>query len=146
MTKALVNSPSTALTKCQLTFIERDAIDLDKARKQHDAYVAALRSFDVDVEVLEVNTACPDGVFVEDVAVIFDELAVITTMGSPSRRGEVAPMRQAIASLREVVDLKLPATLEGGDVLRIGRRLYVGETSRTNARGIQALTDVAKPL
>jgi dimethylargininase len=146
MTKALVNIPSPALAQCELTFIERNAIDLERARTQHDAYVSALRSFNVDVETLEVNTGCPDGVFVEDVAVIFDELAVITTMGSPSRRGELAAMRRAIARHREVVDLALPATLEGGDVLRIGRTLYVGDTSRTNPAGIEALAEVAKSL
>jgi dimethylargininase len=146
MTRALVNIPSPALTQCELTFIERNAIDLERARTQHDAYVSALRSFDVDVEVLEVNTGCPDGVFVEDVAVIFDELAVITTMGRPSRRRELAEMRQAIARHREVVDLVLPATVEGGDVLRIGRTLYVGDTSRTNPAGIKALAEVAKSL
>ena len=108
--------------------------------------MAALGSLGVDVEVLQVNAGCPDGVFVEDVAVIFDELAVITTMGSPKRRSELPEMRQTIARWREVVDLSLPATLEGGDVLRVGRTLYVGESSRTNPAGVKALEDVAKRL
>lgn len=142
---ALVNRPSSALAAAELTFLARDPIDIDKAGRQHDAYVATLRAAGLAVEVLDVNRDCPDGVFVEDVVVILDEVALMTTMGTPSRRAEVAGMRAAVARYREVVDLQLPATLEGGDVLRVGRRLFVGLSTRTNEAGVEALRAVAGP-
>ena len=144
--KALVNRPSAALAGCELTFLEREAIDIGRAQRQHEAYTEALRALGVDVHVLQVNERGPDGVFVEDVAVILDEVAVITTMGTPSRRGEIAAMRQAIAQVRETTSMALPATLEGGDVLRVGRTLFVGQTSRTNREGAAAFQAVARPL
>jgi dimethylargininase len=93
-----------------------------------------------------VNPSCPDAVFVEDVAVVFDQLAVITSMGSESRRAELPAMRAVLQRHREVVDVRLPATLEGGDVLRIGKTLFVGESARTNKAGIAALDSIARPL
>jgi dimethylargininase len=142
---ALANRPSPALAAAELTFLERDPIDVATALRQHDAYVATLRAAGLDVEVLDVNRECPDSVFVEDVAVILDEVALMTTMGTPSRRAEVAGMRAAIARYRDVVDMHLPATLEGGDVLRVGRRLFVGLSTRTNQAGVEALRAVAGP-
>jgi dimethylargininase len=144
--KALVNRPSAALAECELTFLERDAIDVGTARRQHEAYVETLRAAGADVRVLAVNEECPDGVFVEDVAVVLDEVAVITTMGTVSRRGEVPAVRRAIAEYRDVVAMALPATLEGGDVLRVGRTLFAGLSSRTNREGIAALDAIAAPL
>lgn len=146
MARALVHKPSDALAGCELTFIERDAIDIARARSQHAGYVEALRRHAVSVEVVDVNPSCPDAVFVEDVAIVFDQLAVITSMGSESRRAELAAMRSVLSRYREVLDVSLPATLEGGDVLRIGKTLYVGESSRTNSAGIAALDAIARPL
>jgi dimethylargininase len=144
--RALVNRPSPALADCELTFLERDAIDVVRAQRQHDAYVEALRALGADVHVLQVNSTSSDGVFVEDVAVILDEVAVITTMGSASRRGELPAMREAVARVRETTSMALPATLEGGDVLRVGRTLFVGQSSRTNKEGADALQAIARPL
>lgn len=144
--RALVNRPSPALAHCELTFIGREAIDVARARAQHETYVAALRAFDVDVVELEINAGCPDGVFVEDVAVVLDEVAILTTMGTESRRQEVTEMREAIAQWREVVAMALPATLEGGDVLRVDRTLFAGLSSRTNCEGVEALRSIAAPL
>jgi len=144
--RALVNRPSPALADCELTFMERDPVDVGVARAQHDAYVAALRAGGVEVQVLNVNETFPDGVFVEDTAVVVDEVAVLTTMGTASRRGEIPAMRRALAEVREVADVSLPATLEGGDVLRVGRRLFVGLSSRTNLAGAQALEAIVGPL
>jgi dimethylargininase len=144
--RALVNRPSSALADCELTFLERDAIDVGRARRQHEAYVESLRALGADVHVLHVNPTCPDGVFVEDVAVILDEVAVVTSMGSASRRGELPAMKEAIARVRKTADLALPATLEGGDVLRVGRTLFVGLSSRTNRDGMEALRAIARPL
>jgi len=144
--RALINRPSPELAHCELTFLPRDVIDVARALRQHEAYEQVLRALGVDVRVLAVNEDCPDGVFVEDVAVMLDEGAVITTMGTPSRRGEIAAIRRAVAEVRDVVDTALPAMLEGGDVLRLGRTLFVGLSSRTNAEGSAALTAIAAPL
>lgn len=138
-TVALLNRPSAALASCELTFIERKAIDLDRALEQHADYAQALSRLGAEVRILNVNPACADGVFVEDAAVILDELAVICSMGVSSRRPEIPALRQVISELRDVSCIDLPATLEGGDVLRVDRTLYVGESSRTNAAGIEAL-------
>ncbi len=144
--RALVNRPSPALADCELTFVSRDVIDVATARRQHEAYAQALRASGVDVRVLAVNAEYPDGVFVEDVAVILDEVAVATTMGTASRRAEVSAVRGAIAEYRDVVDMALPATLEGGDVLRVGRTLFAGVSSRTNSQGVAALRAIAGPM
>jgi dimethylargininase len=144
--KALLNRPSAALAECELTYLVRDPIDVETARRQHEAYAQALRAAGADVCVLAVNEGCPDGVFVEDVAVVLDEVALVTTMGTASRRAEIPALRRAIAEHREVVDMTLPATLEGGDVLRVGRTLFAGLSSRTNREGVAALEAVAAPL
>lgn len=144
--RALVNRPSSALVDCELTFLDRGVIDVARARLQHDAYVAALRALGVDVHVLEVNEECPDGVFVEDTAVVLDEVAVIATMGATSRRAEIPALRQALQAYRQTIDVALPAILEGGDVLRVGRRLFVGRSARTNDDGVAALREIATPF
>lgn len=144
---AIVNRPNLALERCELTFLGRESIDLETAQQQHSKYVAALRRICAQVEVLKVNQKSPDAVFVEDVAVILDELAVITSMGSATRRAEVIIMADLIAGFRkEVRHISLPATIEGGDVLRVGRTLFVGESSRTNSAGIAALGDIVRPF
>lgn len=87
----------------------------------------------------------PDSVFVEDTAIVLDEVAVLTRPGVESRRGEVALMEAEVARLRPVVKVEAPATLEGGDVMRVGRTLYVGLSPRTNAEGAEALRRFAAP-
>lgn len=144
--RALVNRPSAALADCELTFLERRAIDVGRAQAQHAAYAEALRVSGAHVDTLRVNTRCPDGVFVEDVAVILDEIAVIASLGSPSRRAETFAMGQAIAEYRETVAMTPPATLEGGDVLRVGRTLFVGLSARTNKEGVEAFRAIVRPL
>jgi dimethylargininase len=144
--RALINRPSAALSDCELTFLERRAIDVGRARRQHAAYAEALRASGVHVDALRVNTRCPDGVFVEDVAVILDELAVIASPGSPSRRVETFAMGQAISKYRGTAAIAPPATLEGGDVLRVGRTLFVGLSARTNREGVEAFRAIVGPL
>jgi dimethylargininase len=87
----------------------------------------------------------PDAVFVEDTAVVVDEVAVLTSMGAASRRGELAGIAPFLAEYRELIPIGLPATIDGGDVLRVGRRIFVGRTERTNEQGIQALAKALAP-
>ena len=95
------------------------------------------------VRILDANRDCPDGVFIEDTAVILDEVAILTSLGTPSRRLESVAVESVLQEYREVVRINLPATLEGGDVLRVGRQLLVGISSRTNLAGLTALAHLA---
>jgi len=134
------------LADCELTFVEREPIDLDRAVAQHAAYAALLRSLGLEVLELPADPALPDCCFVEDVAVVLDEVALLAMPGAPSRRGEVRAVEEALARFRPLERTRLPATLEGGDVLRVGRRLFVGRSERTNEAGIARLAAVAEPL
>lgn len=113
---------------------------------QHAAYRDALAAAGADVVVLDAIDALPDSVFVEDAAVVLDELAVLTRPGAVSRQAEIDRIESAIACRRAIVErIRAPGTLEGGDVLRIGRRLFVGLTTRTNREGIAQLATIVLP-
>lgn len=143
--QAIVRQPSDALSRCALTFLERQVIDLDRARAQHTAYVAALASVGVAIQVLPAEPDLPDAVFVEDTAVVVDECAVMTRPGIESRRGEVDSVASALAAVRPIQRITAPGTLEGGDVLCVGRTLFVGQTPRTNAEGTRQLAAFLQP-
>ena len=136
---AIVRDVSDALADCELSFVERHAIDLGRAREQHAAYVTALESTGCEVRVAPPLPTMADAVFVEDTVVVVDELAVLTRPGAESRRGEVASMAEMLRPLRPLAWIEAPGTLDGGDVLRIGRRVFVGESARTDAQGIAQL-------
>jgi len=114
-------------------------IDVALARSQHAAYTAALRACGVAVELLPADDACPDCVFVEDTAVVVGDVALVTRPGAPSRRAETTAIAAALACHVRVVAMSDPATLDGGDVMRLGTTLYVGRSARTNAAGIAEL-------
>jgi len=141
--QALVRSPSSALAGGARTFVERAPIDLAVARAQHDGYVERLSSFGLTVTYLPPLPSHPDAVFVEDAAVIFERAALITRSSEMLRRGEGASIASALEDLRTIEHLSAPATLDGGDVLRIGSRLYVGRTARSNDAGSEALRRIA---
>lgn len=142
---ALVRAVAASLAKCELSFVERNPIDVARARAQHAAYVEALQSLGCQVQWLTDLPAHADGVFVEDTAVVVPEIAVITRPGAASRRGEVDSTAQALGPLMAVRRVQEPATLEGGDVLRIGRALYVGASARSNAQGVAQLAEALAP-
>lgn len=146
MMRAIVHAVSPRLAECELTFATRTPIDVDRARHQHAAYCALLNGLGVEVTVVDVSPDHADAVFVEDTAVMLDEVAIATAMGTASRRAEVAAMRPVLARHRRVLDLPPGCTLEGGDVLRLGRDLFVGRSRRTNQAGIEALRSLVAPL
>jgi dimethylargininase len=121
----------------------RARIDVAAARAQHAAYVAAVRAAGVRVDVLPADDASPDACFLEDTAVITGAHALATRPGAPSRRAEVEPVAAELARALTVHRMEAPATLDGGDVLRIDARLFVGLSSRTTAEGADALARVA---
>jgi dimethylargininase len=143
--RAIVRQPSEALSRCELTFLTRQPIDFARAMAQHRAYVAALEARGIAVQVLPPAADLPDAVFVEDTAVVLDECAIIARPGVDSRRLETDGVAAALARHRPLVPIEAPGTLEGGDVLRIGRTLLVAETLRTNSDGIRQLAGVAAP-
>jgi dimethylargininase len=139
MWTAITREVSPALAACELSYIPRVPIDVSLARTQHHAYQQALLSLDCQLLCLPVEPALADSVFVEDVAIVLDEVAILTRPGAASRRPEVATVAEALRHYRPLHAIEAPATLDGGDVLRVGRTLYVGESARSNAAGIAQL-------
>jgi dimethylargininase len=137
---------SRALERCELTHLPRRAIDLALARRQHAAYERALRDAGCEVRQLAEQPDRADSVFVEDTAIVLDEVAVITRPGAVTRRDEVETIAPVLAAFRQLVRIEAPATLDGGDVLPLGRTLYVGASARSNADGIAQLARLLAPF
>ncbi len=139
---AITRDISPAIERCELTHLERTRIDVVRARAEHEAYEGVLRELGCDVHRLPAGPDMPDSVFIEDTAIVLDELAVITRPGAESRRVETAAVSDFVRSYRPVAAVLAPGTLDGGDVLRIGRRLYVGSGHRSNDAGIKQLRSI----
>jgi dimethylargininase len=139
---AIVREVSSSMNDCELSFHARQPIDLAKATAQHKAYQDCLAELGVRIVSLPPEPGLPDAVFVEDPAVVVDEVAVISHMGAPSRRPEATSLADALAHYRPLKFLVEPATLDGGDVLRVGRSIFVGLSRRTNREGINQLRDL----
>lgn len=138
---ALTRDVSRTLGRCELSYVERSPIDVERAEHQHREYRLALESRGCRVIALPAEHNLPDAVFVEDVALVLDEIAVCTRPGAASRRAEVASVAHELARHRPLRAIESPGTLDGGDVLQIGRTIYVGQSARTNAAGIQQLRE-----
>jgi len=143
---ALTRGVSPAIAHCELTFLEREPIDYPRAVAQHAAYVRVLEDLGVRVVPLDADAELPDCCFVEDIAIVLDEVAVLTRPGAASRRGETAALAVALDAYRPIVRLEQPARIDGGDVLVLQRRLFVGLSSRTDAAGRQALAEAVRPF
>jgi dimethylargininase len=142
---ALTHAPSPQMQACVRTFVQADAVDVGLVQQQHAAYCHALRQCGAVVEVLNVNGDSPDAVFIEDTAVVLDEVAILTAMGTPSRQTEPAGL-EAVLRKHRPIERITRGTLEGGDVLKLGRTLLVGQSCRTSAAGIESLAEVVRPF
>lgn len=142
---ALTRSPTPAIRNCELTHLNRAPIDVDRARRQHAEYERQLEELGCSVERLPELPDQPDAVFVEDTVVVLPEVAVITRSGAASRRPETESMAEAMARYRPLAHIQFPATLDGGDLLRLGERLYVGQSSRTSPAGLEQLKNLVEP-
>lgn len=142
---ALTRPVSPSIARCELTHITRRPIDLELAARQLRAYEEALEAVGCEVRRLPAAPDLPDAVFVEDTAVVLDELAVLARPGAPSRRPEVSAVAEALSAWRPLQAIEPPATLDGGDVLVTGRNVYVGASSRTNREGYEQLGDLLTP-
>ncbi len=128
-----------------MTHRQREPIDVDRAMEQHDAYCNLLANLGCDVIRLPELPNCPDAVFVEDVAVVLDELAILTRIGAESRRGETASVASALREFRPLHRIEAPGTMDGGDVLRADRSIFVGLSTRTNAEAVEQLRAIVEP-
>jgi dimethylargininase len=132
---AITRSVSESIGRCELTHAARTPIDVERAREQHRAYESCLASLD----------RYPDAVFIEDTAIVLDELAILTRPGAESRRGEVDAVTKMLRDYRTLASIDEKATLDGGDVLQLDRVLYVGRSLRTTSRGIDNLRALVAP-
>ncbi len=139
MLTAITRSVSSAIAHCELSFIPRSPIDLEKARSQHHAYEQLLARLGARVVSLPEQPELPDSMFVEDPAIVVDEFAIICPLGTETRRKEAPSLAAALEKFRKLAYVKLPGTLEGGDVLRFDRKVFVGITARSNPEGIRQL-------
>lgn len=146
MFTAITRAVSPEINNCELGFFPRQPIDFAKAVAQHRAYEACLRELGVEVISLPAEPGLPDCMFVEDPAVVVEQVAVMTRMGAESRRREADRLSTMLARFRPLKWIRDPATLEGGDVLRLGSTLYVGLSARTNQAGIDQLTRILDPF
>jgi len=145
MLTAITRAVSPAVVHCEISFIDRKPIDLAIAQDQHHSYETLLEKLGARVLSLPAEPTLPDSMFVEDPAIVLDELAVILPLGTASRRPEAASLAKALSAFRKLAYVKLPGTLEGGDVLRIGRKLFAGLTRRSNAEGLRQLAAILAP-
>jgi dimethylargininase len=146
MLTAITRAVSPAINRCELTFLARRPIDVARAQEQHGRYRSLLAELGVRVIALAGEPDLPDSSFVEDPVVVVDEIAVINRMGAESRRSEAESLARALAPFRRLYRMREPATLEGGDVLRMGRRVFAGRSPRTNDEGIAQLADALRPF
>lgn len=142
---AITREVSPCIGTCALTFLDRTAIDVERAVCQHNDYERHLAALGVRVVSLPAPPDLPDAVFVEDTAVVLDEVAVMTSPMLESRRREVESVAAVLERYRPLLRIEGDAHLEGGDVLRIGRTVYVGLSRRTNHAGAEQLEDLLGP-
>lgn len=143
--RVVVRPPSPRLADGELTHLDRRPVDPDLALRQWRSYVAAFEGAGWEVIELPPLPEHPDGVFVEDVVVVFGDLAVVTRPGADTRRDETRGLAARFASLGfEIAEIEDPGTLDGGDVLKVGSTVYVGRSARTNEAGIEQLRAIVQ--
>jgi len=146
MLTAITHKPSDKLNECNLTFLPKTEIDIELAVQQHKEYCEALEKLGVKVITLTENSSMPDSVFVEDTALVLDEVAIITYMGANSRKPESELIADTLSKFRKIARIAPPARIDGGDILRIGKKLFVGNSTRTNKKAVRALHKHASPF
>ena len=142
---AITHEVSPNMGQCEITHIPRQVIDINLARSQHIQYERVLVELGCQVRRLSVEPNLPDSVFVEDNAIVLNEMAIIARPGAETRRDETRSVSEVLGEYRTIFKIVSPGTLDGGDVLQIGRRLYVGVTERSNESGVKQLIDLVSP-
>lgn len=144
-TFAITRAISPRFNECEITHIDRTPIDIELARTQHNIYEEALRKLGLQVISLPAEIDLPDSVFVEDAALVLDEVALLTRPGADSRKPEVESIARALAPYRTLVRIEDPGTVDGGDILRLGKNIYVGLSTRSNSSAIQQMQAALAP-
>jgi len=142
---ALTREVSPSISDCLLTHLARQPIDVQRAREQHRRYEERLVALGCTLQRLAPEPDLPDAVFVEDAAIVLDEVAIMARPGVEARRAETATVADALQRFRVLCSIQAPGTLEGGDVLRLGKRLFVGLSGRTNRQGAEQLRELLLP-
>ena len=142
---AITRRLSRSISNCELTHLERIPIDFERACRQHQGYEQTLRGLGVEVHSLPEEPELPDSVFVEDTAIVLDECALLTRPGAASRRPETESIARALAPYRKQFTIQAPGTLDGGDVLVVGRTIFVGLSSRSNQAAIDQVQELLAP-
>ena len=145
MLTAITRRVSPCIGNCELTYLTRQPIDIRRAHQQQQAYEQVLSDLGLQVISLPPEQELPDAVFVEDTAVVTDEIAVVTTMGCTARRREVDSISPVLEKYRRLQSINGAGVLEGGDVVQVGRILFVGVSTRTNENGIAELKEIVTP-
>lgn len=142
MTIAIARKISPRFNECEITHIERSPIDLGIARAQHREYVNALASLGCQVIELPEEPDLPDSVFVEDTAFVLPEAAIITRPGADSRKKETESIIRALSPHRPLLHVTDPATVDGGDVLVLGKDIYIGASTRSNTEAVRQIREL----
>jgi dimethylargininase len=145
MLVAITRKVSPSIGRCELTHLERQAIDVNIACAQHLAYEHKLAKLGCQVHSLPTEPELPDSVFVEDTAIVLDEVAIITRPGAASRIPEIETITRVLTSYRKLLFIQPPGTLDGGDVLCLGKTLYIGLSSRSNLDAIEQVRSLLEP-
>lgn len=144
MTIAITREVSSRFNECEITHIDRAPIDVNTARAEHRAYIKALKQLGCQIIELPEEPNLPDSVFVEDTAIILDEVAIITRPGADSRKPETDSIIRALSPYRPLAHVTAPATVDGGDVLVLGHNIYVGISTRSNDSSIRQMQELLK--
>lgn len=139
---AITREINTDIGSCELTFSPRVAIDFDLALRQHEHYQAVLSSLGCKIVIVPTEPGLADSVFIEDTAIVLDEIAVLCRPGAVSRQPEVAAVADVLSQYRKIASIQAPGTLDGGDLLRVGNIIYAGLSTRSNNNGINQLRDI----
>ena len=142
---AIVREVPDSFTQCVTSFIGSEPIDVNLARNQHKVYCETLEHLGLKLINLAADNSLPDCCFVEDTAIVVDELAIITSPGVTSRVAETIAMEEALKPIRKIYSINSPGTIEGGDALRIDKKIYIGVSSRTNVEGIKQASEILSP-
>ncbi len=143
---AITRQVAPSINQCELTHLLREEIDLARAHEQHLQYENALRCLGVKVISLPAEPDYPDSVFVEDTALVLDECAIMTNPGATSRRGEIPSIEAALAPFRKILRIRPSGTLDGGDILTVGKTIFIGLSSRSCNDAIDQVRNLVKPL
>lgn len=139
---AITRDVNTAMGSCELTFMARETIDTALAVQQHENYQSALTSLGCEIVTIPTEEGLADSVFIEDTALVLDEIAVLCRPGAESRRPEVAGVAGALKPYRTLASIRAPGTLDGGDLLCVGKLIYAGLSTRSNQSGIDQLRGI----